>query len=45
MVDTIRASLGGGHVGADAGYAIAWSVGIIVMSIALSGVLFRQRAR
>ena len=45
VVDTIRASLGGGHVGADAWHAIAWSVGIIVMSIALSGVLFRQRAR
>ncbi len=45
VVDTIRASLGGGHVGADAWHAIAWSVGIIVFSIALSGVLFRQRAR
>jgi ABC-2 type transport system permease protein len=45
VVDTIRASLGGGHVGADAWHAVAWSVGIIAFSIALSGVLFRQRAR
>jgi ABC-2 type transport system permease protein len=45
VVDTIRASLNGGHVGADAWHAIAWSVGIIVFSIGLSGVLFRRRTR
>jgi ABC-2 type transport system permease protein len=45
VVDTIRASLNGGAVGADAWHAIAWSVGIIVFSIGLSGVLFRRRAR
>jgi len=45
VIDTIRASLNGGHVGADAWHAVAWSVGIIIVSIALSGVLFRRRAR
>ena len=45
VIDTIRASLNGGHVGADAWHSVAWSVGIIVVSIALSGVLFRRRAR
>ena len=45
VIDTIRASLNGGHIGADAWHAVAWSVGIIVVSIALSGVLFRRRAR
>jgi len=45
VIDTIRASLNGGHVGADAWHAVAWSVGIIIVSIALSGVLFRRCAR
>ncbi len=45
VVDAIRASLNGGHAGADAWHAVIWSVGIIVVSIALSGVLFRRRAR
>jgi ABC-2 type transport system permease protein len=45
VIDTIRASLNGGRVGADAWHAVAWSVGIIIVSIALSGVLFRRRAR
>lgn len=45
VIDTIRASLNGGHIGADAWHAVAWSVGIIMVSIALSGVLFRRRAR
>jgi ABC-2 type transport system permease protein len=44
VVDAIRASLTGGHVGADAWHALAWSVGIIVVSIVLSGMLFRRRA-
>lgn len=45
VVDTIRAWLNGGHVGAGAWHAVAWSAGIIVFSIALSGVLFRSCAR
>lgn len=46
VIDTIRVSLNGGaHVGADAWHAVAWSVGVILVSIALSGVLFARRTR
>ena len=45
VIDSMRALLNGGHVGADAWHAIVWSVGIIAVSVALSGVLFRNRAR
>ncbi len=45
VIDAIRASLNGGPIGTNVWHAIAWSVGIIVVSIALSGVLFRSRAR
>jgi ABC-2 type transport system permease protein len=45
VIDSIRALLNGGHVGADAWHAIVWSVGIIAVSVALSGILFRSRAR
>jgi ABC-2 type transport system permease protein len=45
VVDTMRALLNGGHVGADAWQAVAWSVGIIVVSVGLSGILFRHRGR
>ena len=45
VIDSMRALLNGGHVGADAWHAIVWSVGIIAVSVALSGVLFRSRAR
>jgi ABC-2 type transport system permease protein len=45
VIDSIRASLSGGHVGAAAWHAVVWSLGVIVFSIALSGVLFRRRAR
>ncbi|MGO9892074.1 MAG: ABC transporter permease [Solirubrobacteraceae bacterium] len=45
VIDSMRALLNGGHVGADAWHAIVWSVGIIAVSIALSGILFRSRAR
>ncbi len=45
VVDTMRALLSGGHVGADAWHAVVWSVGMIVVSVGLSGVLFRRRAR
>ena len=45
VVDTMRALLSGGHVGADVWHAVVWSVGMIVVSVGLSGVLFRRRAR
>ena len=45
VVDTMRALLSGGHVGADAWHAVVWSVGMVVVSVGLSGVLFRRRAR
>jgi ABC-2 type transport system permease protein len=45
VVDSMRALLNGGHVGADAWHAVVWSIGIVLVSIALSGVLFRSRAR
>jgi ABC-2 type transport system permease protein len=45
VIDTVRASLNGGHVGADAWHAVAWSLAIIVVSIAMSGILFSRRAR
>jgi ABC-2 type transport system permease protein len=45
VIDSIRASLNGGRVGAGAWHAVVWSLAIIVVSIALSGVLFRRRAR
>jgi ABC-2 type transport system permease protein len=45
VIDSIRASLSGGHIGAETWHAVVWSLGIIAVSIALSGVLFRRRAR
>ena len=45
VVDTMRALLSGGHVGADAWHAVVWCVGMVVVSVGLSGVLFRRRAR
>jgi len=45
VIDTLRASLNGGRVGPHACHAVVWSLAIIVVSIALSGVLFRRRAR
>jgi ABC-2 type transport system permease protein len=45
VADTLRVALSGGHVGASAWHAVAWSAGIIVVSIVLSGILFRRRAR
>jgi ABC-2 type transport system permease protein len=45
VVDSLRALLNGGHVGASAWEAVVWSVGMIIVSIALAGILFRRRAR
>jgi ABC-2 type transport system permease protein len=43
VVDAIRALLNGSAPGASAWQAIAWSVGIIVVSVALAGALYRRR--
>jgi ABC-2 type transport system permease protein len=44
VVDAIRALLNGSPPGASAWQAIAWSAGIIVVSVALAGGLYRRRA-
>jgi ABC-2 type transport system permease protein len=44
VVDAIRALLAGGPPGAAAWYSIAWSAGILVVSVVLAGTLFRRRA-
>ncbi len=45
VVDTIRSLLGGTPVGASAWHAVAWSVGIIAVSIGLAGAFFQRRTR
>jgi ABC-2 type transport system permease protein len=45
VIDAMRTSLTGGHASPAAWHAVVWSLGIIAFSIALSGVLFRRRAR
>ena len=45
VADTMRTLLSGGHIGADAWHAVAWSVGLIVVSVVVSGILFRRHAR
>jgi ABC-2 type transport system permease protein len=45
VADAIRALLNGTPAGASAWHAIAWSAGIIVLSVLLAGGLFRRRAR
>jgi ABC-2 type transport system permease protein len=44
VADAVRALLSGAPVGASVWHAVAWSVGIIVVSVALAGGLFRRRA-
>ena len=44
VVDAIRALLNGAPAGANVWHAIAWSVAIIVASVALAGGLYRRRA-
>jgi ABC-2 type transport system permease protein len=44
VIDAIRALLNGGAVGASAWHAVAWSVGIIAVSVVVAGSLFRRRA-
>jgi ABC-2 type transport system permease protein len=43
VADTLRALLSGASPGPAAWHAIAWSAGILVVSVALSGALFRRR--
>jgi ABC-2 type transport system permease protein len=44
VADATRALLNGTPAGADPWHAIAWSVGIIVVSVGLAGLLYRRRA-
>ncbi|MBV8219431.1 MAG: hypothetical protein JO325_13275 [Solirubrobacterales bacterium] len=44
VIGAIRASLTGAPgVGTDAWHAVVWSLGMILGSVALSGVLFARR--
>ena len=40
VVDSLRALLTGAPVGASAWHAVAWSVGIMAVSVALAGMLW-----
>jgi ABC-2 type transport system permease protein len=42
-IDAIRALLAGGSAGSAASSSIAWSAGIMIVSVILSGVLFARR--
>lgn len=44
VVDSIRALLAGGSPGPQAWHAVVWSLGIMIVSVALAGALFRRRA-
>jgi hypothetical protein len=44
VADTIRALLNGSSPGAGEWHAIVWSLGLIAVSVALAGGLFRRRA-
>lgn len=44
VVNAIRALLNGAPAAASAWHALAWSIGIILASVALAGVLYRRRA-
>lgn len=44
VIETIRGLLLGGHVGASPWLALGWCAGILVVSVALSGILFARRA-
>jgi ABC-2 type transport system permease protein len=45
VADSLRALLNGAPAGASAWHAIAWSLGIMAVSVVLAGGLFRRRAR
>jgi ABC-2 type transport system permease protein len=44
VADALRALLDGAPVGANGWHAVAWSLGIIAVSVVLAGGLFRRRA-
>ncbi len=44
VADTMRALLSGHSAGASEWHAIVWSIGLIAVSVALAGGLFRRRA-
>jgi ABC-2 type transport system permease protein len=43
VANTIRGLLDGQAVGSDPWHAVAWSLGIMTLSVAAAGVLFRRR--
>ena len=43
MIETLRGLLLGTPVGSDPWTALAWCAGILAVSVAASGVLFRRR--
>jgi ABC-2 type transport system permease protein len=45
VADTLRALLNGGSLGSAPWHAVLWSLGIIAVSVVVSGVLYRRRAR
>jgi ABC-2 type transport system permease protein len=45
VVETVRGLLPGSPLGDHACLAIAWSVGILIVSITLADMLFRRRIR
>jgi ABC-2 type transport system permease protein len=44
VADTMRALLNGHDAGASEWHAVAWSIGLIAVSVVLAGVLFNRRA-
>jgi ABC-2 type transport system permease protein len=44
VIDAVRALLSGAPVGSSAWHAVAWSVGIMAVSVTLAGALFQRRA-
>lgn len=45
ITESVRALLLGGPLGTDPWQALAWSAGILAISVALTGTAFRRRAR
>jgi ABC-2 type transport system permease protein len=43
VVDAIRALLAAGSPGVAAWHAVAWSAGILLVSVGLAGTLFSRR--
>jgi ABC-2 type transport system permease protein len=45
VIETLRGLLLGQPLGHQPVRAVAWCVGVLIVSVALSGVLFRRRTR